>query len=141
MAAEAAWSELRAVSLDLHAPWDDGRSPRQVVAGVARVLPGNRAVGDALARLARAEESFRYAPNPPPAEPALWADVQTVARALRDRLRPVHRLRFRLFPRSLLLAVRPVAWRAADALNGIDGWLGRSWRKRPTHGPRTSGEA
>jgi hypothetical protein len=143
MAAQAAWAELRAVSLDLHAPWDDDRSPRQAAAGVARVVAGNRAAADALAQVALAEESSRYARNPPPAGPTLWADVDTVARALRDRLRPVNRLRFRLFPRSLLLAVRPVVWRAADALNGLDGWLGRAWRKRPHHGPgpRTSGEA
>ncbi|HEX3908120.1 MAG TPA: DUF3488 and transglutaminase-like domain-containing protein [Mycobacteriales bacterium] len=143
MAAQAAWAELRAVSLDLHAPWDDDRSPRQAAAGVARVVAGNRAAADALAQVALAEESSRYARNPQPVGPTLWADVDTVARALRDRLRPVNRLRFRLFPRSLLLAVRPVVWRAADALNGLDGWLGRSWRKRPHHGPgpRTSGEA
>ncbi len=143
LAAQAAWAELRAVSLDLHAPWDDGRSPRQVAARVARAVSGNRAATEALTRVASAEESSRYAPTPVPAGPTLWADVDTVARGLRDRLPLVQQLRFRLFPRSLLLALRPLVWRTADALNGLDGWPGRFWRKRPHRGthPRTSGEA
>ena len=142
-AAQAAWAELRAVSLDLHAPWNDNRSPRQVVAGVAGAVAGNRAATDALLRLGLAEESSRYARHPQPAGLTLWGDVDTVARGLRSRLGLARRLRFRVFPRSLLLAVRPVAWRTADVLNGFDGWLGRSWRRRPLSGSRarTSGDA
>jgi transglutaminase-like putative cysteine protease len=135
-AAEAAWEELRATALDLHAPWDEMFSPRQAAAAVARVMPRDRALGDALGRVALAEERARYARDPGPAGPELWADVDRVARVLRSRLEPMQRLRYRIFPRSVLLTVRPVFGRAADVLDGADTWMARSRRLLRLH-PRT----
>jgi transglutaminase-like putative cysteine protease len=132
-AAEAAWEELRGVALDLHAPWDEMFSPRQAAGAVARVIPRDRALGDALGRVALAEERARYARDPGPAGPELWADVDQVARALRNRLEPMQRLRYRVFPRSVLLTIRPVFGRAADVLDGADTWMARSRRLLRLH--------
>jgi transglutaminase-like putative cysteine protease len=134
-AAEAAWAELRGTAIDLHAPWDDMFSPRQAATAVTRVMPRDRGLGDALGRIARAEERARYALDPGPAGPELWSDVDRIARALRNRLHPMQRLRYRIFPRSVLLTVRPLVGRAADLLDGADTWLARSrrvLRLRPT---------
>jgi transglutaminase-like putative cysteine protease len=136
-AAGAAWEELRATALDLHAPWDEMFSPRQAAAAIARVMPRDRGeLGEALQRVARAEERARYARDPGPVGPELWADVEQVARVLRGRLDPMQRLRYRIFPRSVLLTVRPVFGRAADVLDGADTWMARSRRVLRLH-PRT----
>jgi transglutaminase-like putative cysteine protease len=135
-AAGAAWEELRGIALDLHAPWDEMFSPRQAAAAVARVKPRDRVLSDALGRVALAEERARYARDPGPAGPELWADVEQVARALRGRLEPMQRVRYRIFPRSVLLTVRPVFGRAADVLDGADTWMARSRRVLRLH-PRT----
>jgi transglutaminase-like putative cysteine protease len=132
-AAEAAWEELRGVALDLHAPWDEMFSPRQAAAAVARVMPKDRELSEALGRVALAEERARYARDPGPAGPELWADVDRVARALRNRLEPMQRLRYRVFPRSVLLTIRPVFGRAADVLDGADTWMARSRRLLRLH--------
>jgi transglutaminase-like putative cysteine protease len=132
-AAEAAWEELRGVALDLHAPWDEMFSPRQAAAALVRVIPRDRSLSEALGRVALAEERARYARDPGPAGPELWADVDRVARALRHRLEPMQRLRYRVFPRSVLLTVRPVFGRAADVLDGADTWMARSRRVLRLH--------
>jgi transglutaminase-like putative cysteine protease len=127
-AAEAAWAELRSVALDLHAPWDDMDSPRRAAAGVARVLPRDRPMGEALSRVALAEEQARYARDPQAPPQELWSDVDLVAGSLRSRLPPIQRARYRMLPRSVLITVRPVAARAADVLDSADSWLARSRR-------------
>jgi transglutaminase-like putative cysteine protease len=132
-AASAAWAELRATALDFHAPWDDLRSPRQAAAGIARVLPNDRGACVALTRVALAEEAARYARDPRPEGVELWTDVDRVGAALRARLRTARRWRFRVFPRSLLVAVRPLVWRVADVLDGLDAWIGRSRRLLRRH--------
>jgi hypothetical protein len=129
-AAEAAWAELRSVALDLHVPWDDMNSPRRAAAGVARVLPRDRPMGEALTRVALAEEQSRYARDPLPPRPELWSDVGLVAGALRSRLQPMQRARYRVFPRSVFITVRPLAARAADVLDGADNWIARSLHPR-----------
>jgi transglutaminase-like putative cysteine protease len=137
-AAEAAWAELRSVALDLHVPWDDMNSPRRAAAGVARVLPRDRPMGEAVTRVALAEEQSRYARDPRPPRPELWSDVNLIAGALRSRLQPVQRARYRVFPRSVLITVRPLAARAADVLDGADSWIAWSRRLLRIH-PRRNG--
>jgi transglutaminase-like putative cysteine protease len=129
-AAEAAWAELRSVALDLHVPWDDMNSPRRAAAGVARVLPRDRPMGEALTRVALAEERSRYARDPGPPRPELWSDVALVAGALRSRLQPMQRARYRVFPRSVLINVRPLAARAADLVDSADSWITRIHPRR-----------
>jgi transglutaminase-like putative cysteine protease len=137
-AAEAAWAELRSVALDLHVPWDDMNSPRRAAAGVARVLPRDRPMGEAVTRVALAEEQSRYARDPRPPRPELWSDVNLVAGALRSRLQPMQRARYRVFPRSVLITVRPLAARAADVLDGADSWLASTRRLLRIHPRRKS---
>jgi hypothetical protein len=129
----AAWAELRDCVVDAGGPWDDGASPRGMARSLVTWIGADAPVGDALGRLAHAEERDRYAPARPDADRALRRDVEEVHEAL---LRPLPRW-FRIsgvaLPRSVTFRVRRAFGRAADQLQRVEtvpGVLGRRARAR-----------
>jgi hypothetical protein len=104
---EDAWAELRDTMRDLGLPWSDADTPRQAAAGVVRSqrLAGEDAA--AVARLGRAVERVRYAPNPPPAKD-VRRDLEIVRAALLARVDRPGRVRAALLPPSLRTSTAPV---------------------------------
>lgn len=109
------WAELSATVVDLGYVWSPARSPRQVVDWLGR----DAAADTALASLATAVETARYAPESSPlsdrdaaGQPPLVGELHSVEAQLRARRSTGARLRARLLPASL-------GWR----------WLPRSRRR------------
>jgi transglutaminase-like putative cysteine protease len=110
--AGALWDELAATALDVglrpHPSW----TPRQAARELARSAtpPGtepDHVVGDAIARLARAEEAASYGPaGRGTAGPELVAALRTARRGLLSARTPRARLRARVWPASLGIALR-----------------------------------
>ncbi|WP_017591183.1 transglutaminase family protein [Nocardiopsis potens] len=108
-AAEAAWAEVRDLCLDLGLGWSEAESPRAAALRVAAAAALDEGSAEALDRLARAEETARYAPEPA-VGPSLPADLRALSVALRRSVPPAARARAALLPRSLLrLPARPAA--------------------------------
>ncbi|MFW5417372.1 transglutaminase domain-containing protein [Nocardiopsis sp. CNT-189] len=106
-AAEAAWAEVRDLCLDLGLGWSGAESPRAAALRVTAAAALDEGSAEALDRLARAEETARYAPEPA-VGPSLPADLRALSVALRRSAPPAARARAALLPRSLLrLPARP----------------------------------
>lgn len=121
-AAHAAWDETRDTVIDLGGEWPEGRSPRQTVTRLLRDRPALRPVGDALERIALAEQQARYAAVVSvDVGPALRADVAAVRETLLARTPRASRIRAIVLPRSMLRRVRlGRPWRPAKI--GRSGW-------------------
>lgn len=129
----AAWAELRDSAIDAGAPWDDGASPRGVAHNLTSWLGRDAAVGDALWRLARAEERDRYAPVRPESDPGLRAEVERVNEALRRPLPGWFRISSVVLPRSVMIRIRGGIGRTADQVQrvqAVPGVLVRQVRAR-----------
>ncbi|WP_067967367.1 transglutaminase family protein [Nocardiopsis trehalosi] len=99
--AHAAWAEVRDDAVDLGVAWNPAESPRSAARRIAAERGLTGAGRAALDRVALAEESARYAPEPEvPA--GLAADTRTARAALRASAGRPARLRALLLPRSLL---------------------------------------
>jgi transglutaminase-like putative cysteine protease len=105
-AASTAWQEIRDTTLDLGGAWDDGRSPRQLAAGLLAVLGPATDLQASVRRLAHAEERARYAAAAPPVEADLRHDVALLREAIAASRTGTWRLRARVWPRSTLLVAR-----------------------------------
>jgi transglutaminase-like putative cysteine protease len=130
----AAWAELRDTAIDLRAPWDDGRTPRQLATALVGVLGADPATSDALRRLAQCEEQSRYAATPTASHADLRDDVAVVQSAARATRTGPQQAWARVMPRSTLLVARRGLSRFGD---GVD-WISRSfapvrrlWATRP----------
>jgi hypothetical protein len=119
--AGALWDELAATALDVglrvHPSWTPRQAARELTRLVSR--PERPAVvGDAVDRLARAEEAASYGPaGRVAAGPELTEALRTARRGLLATASPRVRLRTLLWPASLVAAVRA----------GAAGWA----RRRP----------
>ena len=125
--AGALWDELTATALDVGVRSDPSWTPRQAAGELTRV--GSRpdagrtgatrtAVGDAVERLARAEEAASYGPGGgDPVGPELLGALRTARRGLLATASPQARLRALMWPASLMAALRA----------GAAGWA----RRRP----------
>ncbi|WP_017622222.1 transglutaminase family protein [Nocardiopsis chromatogenes] len=102
-AAAAAWREVRALAVDLGLHWTPAESPRAAARRLAGECGLSEADGEALWRLALAEEAARYAPAPAAAPPgALVADLRRAGAAIRRSSGRGTRVRAVLLPRSLV---------------------------------------
>jgi transglutaminase-like putative cysteine protease len=108
----AAWAELRDSSIDLGAPWDDDRSPRQIAGSLLAALDATPPIQDAMRRLVNCEERSRYAPNPDPTCKTLKHDVSVIRTAARERCSRAQRGRALILPPSTLLTARAALTRA-----------------------------
>jgi hypothetical protein len=108
--AGALWDELTATALDVGLRPDPSWTPRQAARELARVASRpdrDDGVGNAIERLARAEEAASYAPaDRAVAGPELPGALRTARRGLLTTASPRTRLRALLWPASLLVAVR-----------------------------------
>jgi hypothetical protein len=112
--AAALWDELAATALDVgvrpHPSWTPRQTGRELARAASRPGAGSAdraAVGDAVERLARAEEAASYAPaGRAVAGPELVDALRTARRGLLATASPRARLRAVLWPASLLAAVR-----------------------------------
>jgi hypothetical protein len=102
----AAWAELRDVAIDLWAPWNDGRSPRQTASTLAAHIDATPSTLDALRSLARVEEESRYAPAVQLNGANPRADLRVIHDALAATRSGTRRASAKLFPRSALLTAR-----------------------------------
>lgn len=102
-AAHAAWREVRDTCVDLGLPWDLSESPRATAARLELPVEARWA----LWRLALAEESARYAPEPAAAGRP-WEDLRTVRAALTASAGRSARLWAMVLPRSLAPWKRPL---------------------------------
>ncbi|MGR7027989.1 transglutaminaseTgpA domain-containing protein [Geodermatophilus sp. URMC 62] len=107
----ALWDELAATARDLGLPWDPAHTPRQQAASLGRTLgspggsgahrAGGQGAGDAVERLARAEEAASYGRPGAAGDPALPAALGTARRGLAAAVPLRVRLRALLWPASL----------------------------------------
>ncbi|MGY1707074.1 transglutaminaseTgpA domain-containing protein [Geodermatophilus sp. SYSU D00697] len=117
----ALWDELTATALDVGLETDPARTPRQVAEQLSAAVADRGGRGgahrtggprpdatDAVARLARAEESASYARpgSALPAGPELRAALDTARRGLLSTAPRWTRLRALLWPASLVTALR-----------------------------------
>ncbi len=114
------WDELTATALDIGLRTRLSWTPRQAAAELTRVAsrpgaPAGHAVGDAIGRLARAEEAATYAPAGRDAVgPELVDALHTARRGLLATAPPGIRFRARAWPASLLAVLRSGATRWAQ---------------------------
>jgi hypothetical protein len=102
----AAWAEMRDSAVDLGAPWDDDRSPRQVAATLLAAVDPDKRTREAMMRLVRCEERSRYSSTPEPSGVDTKEAVLAVRRAIAAKCRGRQRTRAIVFPRSTLLAAQ-----------------------------------
>jgi transglutaminase-like putative cysteine protease len=102
----AAWAELRDSAIDLRAPWDDDRSPRQIADSLLSALEATPPTRDAIRRLVSCEERSRYAPTPDTTCKTLKQDVVVIRSAALAKCSRTQRIRAMIMPRSTLLAAR-----------------------------------
>jgi hypothetical protein len=122
----AAWRELRDTAVDVRAPWDDGRSPRQLATTLTAAVsldPNQRA---ALDRLVVAEQEARYAAEPAPLTGDLRSDVEGVRSGLLSNRGHIERWRTRVWPRSVMLAVTRRLSQLADLIGHVEALPGRA---------------
>jgi transglutaminase-like putative cysteine protease len=133
-AADAAWAELRDTAIDLHVPWHDGQTPRQIATALVTSVKADTTTRAALRRLADAEERSRYAPTPGDAGRELRDDVGVVrVAALATRSRWQHTAAV-VLPRSILQTVAAGASRLGDRIERVNAALWRGVR-RPRRRP------
>jgi transglutaminase-like putative cysteine protease len=101
-----AWAELRDSAIDLGAPWDDDRSPRQVATNLLSALEATPPTREAMRRLVNCEERSRYAPTPDTACKTLKHDVLVIRSAVLAKCSRTQRARAVILPRSTLLTAR-----------------------------------
>jgi hypothetical protein len=116
-ACEAAWAELRDTAIDARSPWDDGRSPRQIIAQLGDSFGPAITTRESLLRLASAEERSRYAASSTVNARDVRNDVATIRRAARLSRSPGQRLAMVVLPRSTMRATLAGLGRLADALS------------------------
>jgi transglutaminase-like putative cysteine protease len=119
-APDAAWAELRDTAIDLHLPWDDGHTPRQIAKAIRTVLGSDPDTAAAIQQLARCEEHSRYAPTPRATATDLRHDVNVVRVAALAKRSRLQQLRARILPRSTLLVVGRTIARSSSVLDGFD---------------------
>ena len=139
-APDAAWAELRDTAIDLHVPWDDGLTPRQIGSLVDATLRPDEDTRAAMERLARCEEHARYAPNRPSGDADLRYDVTLVRAAALARRSGLQRLVALTMPRSTLLVLRATVARLGSVLDwfsAIAGRVRRTVRPAGWHRPGT----
>ncbi|MBB4930936.1 transglutaminase-like putative cysteine protease [Lipingzhangella halophila] len=112
--ARAAFNELRDDLVDLGLPHDPAESPRAMARRMATEYRLDAAAREALWRVAMAEESARYAPNPEVGH-SLGPDLATTRAGLRAAVSRARRIRALAAPRSVLRLPRPAARRGARA--------------------------
>jgi transglutaminase-like putative cysteine protease len=117
--AHAAWDEVRAEAADHGLRWPVSDTPRSTARRLVSDLKLDGAAAEALARLSRAEERARYAPDAEPAE-TLRADVRELRRAFKARARWSVRLRAVAFPPSATATLRRVGGRILDTFDWLD---------------------
>jgi len=116
--AHAVWREVRDDLADYGLSARPSESPRATAARVAALAGLDPQAGEALTRVARAEEHARYA-TMPLAAPTLRADSDAVRRALSRQATWTERWRARLLPASVLDPLRAGLQHALD----IFGWM------------------
>jgi hypothetical protein len=110
--AGALWDELTATALDVGMRADPSWTPRQAARELTRAVsrPDSPGTGDAVERLARAEEAASYGPGGGPAVgPELVGALRTARRGLLATGSRRTRLRALLWPASLVAALRAAA--------------------------------
>jgi transglutaminase-like putative cysteine protease len=126
--AHAAWDELRADAADHRLSWPASETPRSTARRLASSLDLDEPAAEALARLSRAEERARYAPEVE-ASPSAREDVRVLRAAFRARAGRGVRWRARLFPPSALAALRRTGTRVLDVFE----WLNVATARRRWH--------
>jgi len=116
--AHAAWREVRDDLADYGLSARPSESPRATAARVTALAGLDPQAGEALTRVARAEERARYA-TAPLAAPTLRADSDAVRRALSRQATWTERWRARLLPASVLAPIRTGLQHTLD----IFGWM------------------
>ncbi|WP_236700698.1 transglutaminase family protein [Allosalinactinospora lopnorensis] len=111
--ARAAWRELRDDLLDLGLSSDPAESPRAIAQRLAAEHNLSESTRESLWRIAMAEESARYAPEPDGLPGALSADLRAVRAGLAASFPRTRRVRALLAPRSLLRLPRSAVRRRA----------------------------
>jgi hypothetical protein len=117
--AAAAWAELRDSMVDLGAPWDDDRSPRQIADTLLSALGGTPQTRESMRRLVQSEERSRYAATPLTARETLKHDVLAIRSATVAKCSPMQRIRSIVLPRSTLLTARSALSGAARRWDGF----------------------
>jgi transglutaminase-like putative cysteine protease len=116
--AHAVWREVRDDLADYGLNARPSESPRATAARVTALAGLDLQAGEALTRVARAEEHARYA-TAPLAAPTLRSDSDAVRRALSRQATWTERWRARLLPASVLAPIRTGLQHALD----IFGWM------------------
>jgi Tfp pilus assembly protein PilW len=119
-APDAAWAELRDTAIDLHLPWDDGHTPRQIATAIRAALGADPDTSTAIQQLAQCEEHSRYAATPQGTATDLRHDVDLVRTAALARRSKPQRMTARVLPRSTLLVVVGAIGRTGIILDGFD---------------------
>jgi transglutaminase-like putative cysteine protease len=120
----AAWRELRDDLEDYGLPCRASESPRAVARRVEEAVGPDEPAGQAVNRIAHAEERASYAVEPAAAA-GLEADVVTVRRAVSRKVTRTVRWRARLVPASTLRPVRAGLQHSLD----VFGWLDAAGQK------------
>lgn len=115
----AAWAELRDSAIDLGAPWDDDRSPRQIATTLLSALDPAPRTRESMLRLVLCEERSRYAATPDAILATLKRDVLVVRSAAVEKCSGMQRARATLVPRSTLLIAQSALSAAARRWDGF----------------------
>jgi transglutaminase-like putative cysteine protease len=134
--AHAAWDELRADATDHRLEWPAGETPRSTARRLAGTLDLDPPAAAALARLSRAEERARYAPEAEPSA-APREDLRLLRRAFRAHASRRVRWRARLFPPSATAALRTAGTRVLDRFEWLDVAIPRRRRQDTGRAART----
>jgi transglutaminase-like putative cysteine protease len=117
--AHAAWDELRADAADHRLSWPASETPRSTARRLTSSLGLEEPAAEALARLSRAEERARYAPEVA-ASPSARGDVRVLRAAFRARAGRGVRWRAQVFPPSALATLRRTGSRVLDVVEWLD---------------------
>jgi hypothetical protein len=127
----AAWAELRDTAIDLRLPWNDGRTPRQVAAGLLGSLGPAPGAAEALLRLAKSEERARYAVAPGADGADLREDILLIRAAARATCSGPQRALATVLPRSTMMTTGAALARVAESVEAIGAPIQRALRHRP----------
>jgi hypothetical protein len=116
----AAWAELRDSAIDLRAPWDDRRSPRQVATAFLASIGATPGTRESMTRVVRCEERSRYAPVAGAQDDDLRRDVAEVRSALAESRSQRQRILATAMPRSVLQSIRAVGGRLANRAESLN---------------------
>jgi transglutaminase-like putative cysteine protease len=126
--AHAAWDELRSDAADHRLEWPASETPRSTARRLTSALELDEPAAEALARLSRAEERARYAPEVEPS-PSAREDVRALRAAFRGRAGRRVRWRARVFPPSAMVTLRRAGSRVLDVFE----WLNVATPRRRRH--------